>query len=390
MNAKAPSPNGRSWSDRPLDDMLVVPTNWDPALIEKVAPMKPAYMYGSLPNEHTMRTVLQLPEIDKDQVVEAVEEAARHGIKFLYVMNSTCSGNREMSEEGRWELLQKCQWIMESGFAGVTLANPYTMEIVSRNFPELELHVSLLTGVKDARAASFYEDLGATLIHLDPECARNFKSLRSIRKAVDLKLSLVVNEGCLLQCPLRDYHMNVVSHSHESIEGQYHVDYCYYNCAGDKVSKPTELLRMPWIRPEDMLIYLDEGLDHFKIAGREKMGDGPSSHTDWIEMVTRAYHSGRSDNVAKLLVGLEGIQSLTGEVGPEPPEIVIDSRKLDGFMRYFEQEHCDLDCSQCTYCDAWARKSVSIHGDADSYKEQVDSSLERIRTGSYWTRSLEV
>lgn len=382
--------SGRGPTSAPLDHRLVVPTNWDPALLDKVEPMRPAYMYGSLPTERGMRTMLQLPEIDEEAVVEFVAEAARRGIKFLYVMNSTCSGNREMSEDGRWELLQKCQWILDSGFVGVTLANPFTMEIVSRNFPDLELHVSLLTGVKDARAARFYEEMGATLIHLDPVVARDFKALRAIRNAVDLRLSLVVNEGCVLQCPLRDYHTNVISHSRESIEGQYHVDYCYYSCAGQKIANPSELLRMPWIRPEDVLLYLDEGIDHFKIAGREKMGDGPSSHSDWIEMVTRAYHSGRSDNVARLLVGLEGIQSLTGEAGPEPPEIVIDSRKLDGFTRYFEQGHCDLDCGECTYCDAWARKAVSIHGNAQAYLDQVGSSLERIRTGSYWTRALEV
>jgi collagenase-like PrtC family protease len=395
MSAQKPgAPNGHASDNNPtrpdMDNMFVVPTNWEPQLLDKVTPMKPAYMYGSLPSERGMRTKLQLPEVGEDEITEYVAEASRRGIKFLYVMNSTCSSNREMSEDGRWELLQRCQWVLDNGFTGVTLANPFVMEIVARSFPDLELHVSLLTGVKDARAARFYEDMGATLIHLDPVVARDFKSLRAIRNAVDLKLSLVVNEGCVLQCPLRDYHTNVISHSHESIDGQYHVDYCYYNCAGQKIADESELLRMPWIRPEDIGVYLDESMDHFKIAGREKMGGGPSSHSDWIEMVTRAYHSGRSDNVAKLLVGLEGVQSLTGETGPQPPELVIDSRKLDGFIRYFEQEHCDLDCERCTYCKAWARKSVSVHGDAESYMDQLDSSLERIKTGSYWTKALEV
>lgn len=382
--------NGGRPPEVDLDRKLVIPTNWDPQLLEWVEPNKPAYMYGSLPAERGMRTMLQLPHVDETHIEEYVAEASRLGIKFLYVMNSTCNGNHEMSEDGRWDFLQRCQWILEAGFAGVTLANPMLMEIVTREFPELELHVSLLAGVKDPRAARFYEDLGASLIHLDPEAARNFAALRAIREAVDLRLSLVVNEGCVLQCPLRDYHSNVISHSRESIEGQFHVDYCYYNCAGQKVSDPSELLRMPWVRPEDVGLYLEEGVEHFKIAGREKMGGGPSSHSEWIAMVTEAYHSGRSHDMAKLLVGLEGIQALTGERGPEPPELRIDSRKLDGFMRFFERERCDFNCARCNYCDAWARKAVSVEGDAQSYLDQVESSLDRIRTGSYWTRSLEV
>lgn len=372
-----------------LDHRFVIPTNWDPGLLDKVAPLKPEYMYGSLPTERSMRTMLQLPQIDEDAVLDFVRRAADRGIKFLYVMNATCSGNREMSEEGRWEFLQRCQWIIDSGFAGVTLANPFAMELAAQNFPDLELHVSLLTGVDDARKAKFFADMGATLIHLDPIVARDFRKLRQIRRAVDCKLSLVVNEGCVLQCPLRNYHTNVISHSRESIEGQYHVDYCYYTCAGQKIADPAELLRMPWIRPEDIDIYLDEGIDHFKIAGREKMGGGPSSHSDWIEKVSKAYHSRKSDNVAELLVGLEGIQSLTGELSPEPPELRIDSRALDGFMRYFTEGHCDLDCASCTYCPAWSRKAVTIGDDAPEYLEHVESSLDRIRVGSYWTKALE-
>lgn len=373
-----------------LDNQLVIPTNWDPALLDKVAPLKPAYMYGSLPAERGMRTLQQLPQIDEDGVVEFVQRAKKLGIKFLYVMNATCMGNHEMSEEGRWDYLQRCQWILDAGFAGITLANPYVMEMTRRHFPELELHVSLLTGVDEARKAEFFANMGATLIHLDPIVARDFRRLRSIRRAVDCKLSLVVNEGCVLQCPLREYHTNVISHSRESIEGQYHVDYCYYNCAGQKIADPAELLRMPWVRPEDIGLYLDEGIDHFKIAGREKMGGGPSSHTDWITMVSEAYHSRTSDDVAKLLVGLEGIQSLTGESAAQPPDLHIDSRALDGFMRYFVDGHCDTDCGDCTYCDAWARKAVSVDGDPREYLDHVGSSLERIRDGSYWTKALEI
>ncbi len=381
----------KNGSKRParLDGKFVIPTNWDPELLDGVSPLEPAYMYGSLPEERGMRTMLQLPQIDEDAVIEFVRRARSRGIKFLYVMNSTCTGNREMSEEGRWEFLQRCQWVYDAGFAGITLANPFAMELVRRNFPELELHVSLLTGVDEPRKAKFFEDLGATLIHLDPIVARDFRRLKAIRAAVDLKLSLVVNEGCILHCPLRQYHTNVISHSRESIEGQYHVDYCYYSCAGDKLSNPAELLRMPWIRPEDIGLYLDAGIDHFKIAGREKMGGGPSSHTEWIEMVSRAYHSEQSTDVAKLLVGLEGIQSLTGETAAAPPELRINSRKLDGFMRYFAEGHCDMNCGPCTHCDAWARKAVSIVGDPREYLDHVDSSLERIRDGSYWTKALE-
>ncbi len=367
-----------------MDGKLIVPTNWDLDLLRRVAPLRPAYLYGSLAAEASMRTMLELPEVTERQIGDFVERARKHDIKLLYVMNATCTGNREMSEEGRWEALQRCQWMVEVGFAGIVLANPLLMEVVKKHFPDLELHVSLLASVDEPRKAIFFRDLGAAVIHLDPIVARDFRRLRAIRSAVDCRLSVVVNEGCLLHCPIRAYHANVISHSLDSIKGRYHVDYCYYKCAAQKITDRTELLRIPWIRPEDTRVYLEEGIDHLKIAGREKMGGGPSSHSSWIARTAEAYYKGRCKDVAELLVGIDGIRSLCG-ASIEQPDIHIDSGKLDGFLRFFAEGRCDMNCTRCRYCDAWADKAVRIDGDADGYVEQLESSLEGVRLGSYWT-----
>lgn len=368
-----------------LDDSLIIPTNWDPALIDALKPLRPVYLYGSLPTERTMRSVLSLPPVNEELVIEYVRRASVAGIRCLYVMNATCLGNSEMSEEGRFEILQRLQWVSDAGFAGVTVANPLVMEIARSQFPQLELQVSLLAGVDGPRKASFFAELGASVIHLDPIVARDFKRIRAIRRAVDCRLSLVVNEGCLVECPIRSYHSNVVSHSLESITGGYHADYCTYRCASARLADRAELLRMPWVRPEDTDVYREAGINLFKIAGREKMGGGAGeSHTDWIVRVARAYHKQRCDDVASLLVGMEAVQPLRGERVPGPT-ISIDSRRLDGFLDYFRSGHCDFDCGHCSYCGRWAQKAVRVEGADEDYGRFLDESLEAIRIGSYWT-----
>ena len=370
-----------------LDNTLITPTNWDLALIDALKPLRPVYMYGSLPTERTMRSVLSLPAVSEERVIENVQRAAEAGIRCLYVMNATCLGNAEMSEEGRFEILQRLQWVSDAGFAGVTVANPLVMEIARSQFPNLELQVSLLAGVDGPRKARFFADLGATVIHLDPIVSRDFRRIRAIRHAVDCKLSLVVNEGCLLECPMRAYHSNVVSHSLQSITGGYHADYCTYRCASARLADSAELLRMPWVRPEDTDVYREAGIDLFKIAGREKMGGGAGeSHTAWIVRVARAYHRQRCDDLASLLVGMDAVQPLLGERVPGPT-ISIDSRRLDGFLDYFHQGHCDFDCSRCSYCERWAEAAVGVKGADDSYGRFLDESLKAIRIGSYWTGS---
>lgn len=368
----------------PSERRLVLPTNWDPELLPRLAPLRPAYLYGSLPAERTLRTSVQLPQVGEREVEDGVAAAAAEGIGFLYVMNATCAGNSELSEEGRWKILQRCQWLCELGASGVTLANPYVVELVRRSFPELEVHVSVLAGVDSPRKASFYRDLGVTGIYLAPEVNRDFRRLRSIRRAVDCRLSVLVNEGCLLQCPLTQYHANVISHSGESIAGRYHVDYCYFKCSQLKAAAPAEYLQMPWIRPEDLGRYEELGIDYAKLAGREKMGEGPASHSDWIVRAAEAYHGRRCDDVAELLVGVEAVAPLREGAG-EAVRVRIDSRALDGFLRFFERDSCDMGCGECRYCDRWAERAVTLEGDRGRYEAQLERDLERVRLGSYWT-----
>lgn len=154
---------------------LMLPTNWDPDLLRRIAPVTPEYLYGSLPAEATLRPAFVLSQASEDDIQRHIEEAARDGIKLIYVMNATCLGNREYSEEGRGHLLQRLQWVTEIGAAGVVTANPFLMELMRENFPSLELHISVLAGVSDARKAEFFARLGASVIHLDPQVNRNFR-----------------------------------------------------------------------------------------------------------------------------------------------------------------------------------------------------------------------
>jgi collagenase-like PrtC family protease len=368
--------------DKSHDVKLMLPTNWDPALVSRISPFAPEYIYGSLPAEATLRPAFVLSEASEDDIALHIAEAARHAIRFIYVMNATCLGNKEYSENGRGELLQRLEWVAEVGAAGVVTANPFLMELVRRHFPSLELHISVLASVDDPRKATFFEDLGASVIHLDPQVNRDFRRLGAIRKSVKCRLSLVVNEGCLLSCPIRQYHSNMISHSGESIADRYYVDYCYYQCSLKKVGDAAEYLRSPWVRPEDLGVYEDLGIDLFKIAGREKMGEGPSSHTDWIVAAARAYRSRRGGDLARLLVGIQPPMSLMGDP-PKTVQVRIDSRKLDGFLRFFRDDRCSLDCARCDYCGRWARRAVSVRGRTEACVGELAADLETIRVGSY-------
>lgn len=366
-----------------MERQLILPTNWDEALVGRVAHLRPAYLYGSLANEATLRPPTSLAARDEEEIEARVAEARAAGIGVTYVMNATCLGNRELSEDGRWAILQRFEWLAGIGVTGIVTANPIVMELLRESHPELELQISVLAGVDAPVKARFFEDLGATVIHLDPQINRDFRRLAAIRRAVDCRLSVVVNEGCVLSCPIRQYHANAISHSAESIEGRYHVDYCYARCSLARLQEPAEYLKSPWIRPEDLGVYESLGIDHFKLAGREKMGEGPSSHTDWIAACAAAYAERRCDDVAELLVGLQSLATPFGEA-VDGPRVRIESRALDGFLDLFRKDGCSLDCLTCDHCKRWAARAVRFEGSGGAYRERLLLDLGRIRRGSYW------
>lgn len=242
----------------------------------------------------------------------------------------------------------------------------------------------MLAAVSSGRKAAFCSDLGVKTIYLAPEVNRDFRRLRAIRRAVDCDVAVLVNEGCILHCPMSQYHANVISHSHESIAGRYHVDYCYFKCSLIKMADPAEYLKMPWIRPEDLGAYEAAGVRYAKLAGREKMGTGPGSHTDWIVAAAHAYHERRSEDVARLLVALEQVASPAGEPHASP-RVRIAGGRLDGFLSFFEKGGCHMDCTTCRWCNRWADRAVAVDGPAEQYLGELREDLEMIRLGSYWT-----
>lgn len=369
----------------PLARRQMVPTNWDPALLPRLADVRPDYIYGSLPSETTLRAAVDLPAVTEEVVEDQVAIAADMGIGFIYVMNAT-SGTGELTEHGRYEILQRCEWLSGMGAKGIVVANPFVMELVRHWYPQLELHVSVLAEVESVNVARYFDGIGASVIHLAPNLNRMIPLLRDIRKAVTCRLSVLVNEGCVFQCPIRRYHAHIMSNSAERLATGTYADFPYYSCSKWKGADPAEVVRAPWIRPEDVPVYEELGIDHIKIAGREKMGDGPQSHTDWIVNCVESYAEGRATDIARLLIALEPPMGIDGQDAADY-RISIDSSKLDGFLDYFVKGNCDTQCYRCGWCGEFAKKAVTAHGDRDGYVGGLITTIERIRIGDYRSRS---
>lgn len=350
---------------------LIAPTCFAPQFLAGIQPFPVRYLYGSLPQEPGLRAKAWLPAVNEEELAQHIRQASAQGISFLYTLNATCLANREFTAQGQRWLVERLGWLAEVGGEGVIVANPYIMELIKARFPQLKVYVSTLANVDSPAKARFFLNLGVDGLHLPEYVNRNFTLLRELRQAVDCPLALTVNLGCLLHCPIRDYHANFISHASESLDLGCYIDYSLMKCTLAKLLSPEELLKSPWIRPEDTPVYEEVGISQFKISGRvEDMA--------WLLKALKAYSTRRYSG------DLNDLVSTWHDIAPFGAfPLRLPNSRLDGFIDFFRQSGYSMKCAECSYCHDWAERAVTVAGDPQAYKHCLEQQLHRFISGSF-------
>lgn len=351
---------------------LIVPAMLDLDFPAAVSDLPIQHLYGALPFDPGLRAGGWLPQASPDDVAAYVERAAEHGMEFYYALNVACLGNDEFTAGGQRWLVERLGWLRDAGVHGVVLANPYLVAFVKSRFPDFHVAVSTAACIDSVDKARFYESRGADLLYIPEYVNRDFPLLAEIRARTSCRLALLTNVGCLLHCPLRNYHIQAVSHSNRSQELGTYVDYSLMWCTSEKVRDPGQMLKAVWIRPEDLAVYEDLGYDEFKLAGREM-------DRAWVERAARAYATRRYDgDLNDLIVGFGQMEPF-GDV-----PVRVDNRALDGFIDFFRRKHdCRQGCRDCTYCDGWADRVTRVEADPAAYVTRLDRALARFEQGAF-------
>ena len=382
---------------------LRVGSNWDFALIDALQGTSVDALFGKLPFDIVggARPGFVLPQVNRDYIKRYIRACHEKGLEFSYLLNAPCLGNLQYSRKGFKQLTDLIEWVEEAGADAVTVGIPYLVDLVRRRFPRLKIKVSTIARVNTVRKALQYEDMGVEEIIIDEHINREFKNLEAIRKAVKCNLELIVNNICLWQCPYNFEHVN--HDGHASREGEEEA-YCYlqypgYLCLYRKLTDPVELLKSPWIRPEDLSHYETIGYDHFKITERFK-------RTPLLLEHVKAYENRRYDgNVLDLFTlprkGAFTPLHLEYFIKPEHVDILkvselgkvfdlevrdliqMDNRKLDGFIEHFKRKDCnETSCSSCRYCETMFEKTAVVkEGELNKAAQRVKEFSDKLLTG---------
>jgi collagenase-like PrtC family protease len=365
---------------------FLAPTNWDENLIAPLSKMGPdIQIYGVLPT-----TVVgsggsgpHVPEMTRDRAEDYVKLAHSAGMTFDYLLNAPSMGNMEWEEKTHRELLEHLEWLSDIGVDNITVAIPYLVELIKKQFPHFSVRASTISKVNSVARAQLLESLGVDSITLDAHINRDFKVLRAIRKAVKCELSVLMNNLCLYQCPYEYYHYSALGHSSQSYNqlNGFPPDYCVLRCTIDRLTDSSQMIKARWIRPEDIHLYEEIGITTFKISSR-------SMPTESILRASAAYLSGQyQGNLYDILHALNPtvrwvspgsgkIQSAT--IG-SPPKIYIDNQALDGFIEFFKKQDCLSGCANCDYCREIADKAIRFdRREVDEYLAELEAFMDNL------------
>ncbi len=259
-----------------------IATSWDDALLEGLVEQnampgvhtRVAEIYGAHRETITGggRPSYRLPDVSDQTFRRHLTLAHNLGLRFNYVLNAPSFGGRENDPEWLRQVTHFLESLADAGVDSLTVANKHLVQMVSRDFPDFRLHLSLIADIDTVEEARYFESMGADVIILSPFTAnRDFVALREIRSAVSCKLELYANIPCLNQCSYRQAHYSY-SGRDSQIGGSRKVvrDPFLTKCSSIYLSDPVELLRSPFIRPEDIELYEELGIDVIKLSDRSE------------------------------------------------------------------------------------------------------------------------
>lgn len=329
------------------------------------------------------RNTFLLADVNSRELKTLIDQAHAHGLKYIYLLNSPCLSNMETTRKFNDQLFTFIGSLVDMGVDGFVVAMPYLLDLIKRHFPKVTVSISTFAIINSVTKAKVWEDKGADRLIIQQDQNREFALLEKIRKAISCEIELFANNLCMDQCPYPPFHANFNAHGSTTSDRTkgFALDYCGYQCAQKRLENPVEFIRGRFIRPEDIHLYEEIGIDVFKLADRVKS-------TDWITQVATAYNNRHYDGNLVSLIGypfMRGVNDTTTVGNPirwmmrpdfihmdmlrevrylgEAKDLIfIDNRKLDGFIDYFRKHDCRTSiCDvECTHCKKYAARAITV------------------------------
>lgn len=292
--------------------------------------------------------------------IEILTYIKENGFEFIYLLNAPHSV--DIFSDDIDEKLKKLDFLInklyEMGLKKFRVSNPRLLTYLHSNYPELELYTSTSFEYTSLKQYQTFIEMYPYVKQIVPshDVNKNFKLLKNLKKySPNMDYELIVNEGCLGGCPLRNFHAANFGHKKTKSEVQHGLEIAYYAnmCAMMLKNNPYLFIcKSQNIYPWEIEEYAKIGYTKFKIVGR-----------DWYKFNSQAYF----DNCLTYLKGIDNYKTLekvslsclNHHVAEAPLPYVKDIRPLLPKIEHFKKygHLCASICGEeCLYCYKCAEK----------------------------------
>lgn len=349
---------------------LSAPAMYDLEYINQIAEMNKIYrdvkvseVYGSIESSPigTIRPSDTLDQLDIENLRIYIEYCSAHNIQFDYIMNSTVLDGSEYTNDGRKKIVDFVQKLIFIGISSITVAIPYLIRLIRYHFPDLHITASICSEIDSVKKAQEFESFGVNRIVLAKDANRDFKLLENIRKHTNIDIKVLATTPCTYKCGDIFYHMNLSSAKDNNLfKGDKNVaSHTTISCQMYRLQNMEEYLKSPWIRPEDMAVYTNIGINMFKLDGRDK----PMEYN--LEVLDAYMKQEYNGNLLYLMQNyFPKDKAEIKKIGDNDfwrLSLFLDNKKLDGFIEGFSAKKvdCSNGCDACQYCRMWQRKALT-------------------------------
>ncbi|TBR19120.1 hypothetical protein EPO66_00880, partial [bacterium] len=336
---------------------LTVTTNWADDFIEKISGFKEvSWIRGRLYKDEvggqlSYRNFANIPT--RKTVEKNIKKIHSIGKEFSYIIDGHCLENKEYSWEGQERIRELIKWISDSGADSVTVAIPHLVEVIKGQFPSLKIDFGTHRSLAEIQRLKYFDKLGCDTIAVRSDYNRNFALLKLFKKSVKCKLKLTLNSLCLYYCNFANDHENLLSHTSNFTTKSKFSRYYNFVCDFERMESPEEVIKSPFIRPEDLAVYESLGFEDFILEPN-------SALTEDVLCMINAYTSRKYEgNLLEIMsvMGEKPFSDGKGRIDKRAPR--LESKKLKTFLRHFikgDGNHClaSICGVDCQYCKKWS------------------------------------
>ena len=185
------------------------------------------------------------------------------GIPLVILFNANCYGEKAVSRELMQEVIETIDHVQTKAgrLQAITTASPFIAKKIKQQYPGLQIRASVNMRINTAFAMEYLSDR-FDFFYLAKELNRDLEKLKELKTwagSHGKQIGILVNSGCLNNCPNQTFHDNLVAHEGElnGFDPSYYQPVLCRRLLSAKKNRYYLLSESNWIRPEDIDDYRD-------------------------------------------------------------------------------------------------------------------------------------